>query len=225
MQAVAQSLTRNAGTIVPASSRLEWARAQAWFREFLKEELAPYPGRLAMVARMVLTATVMMLVFMTFKIPDGVYAALYALIISREDPQTTITAVKTNIIAFICSVIFVLVGALLFAGDPMLRFLWVVAALFMGFFGLRTMTNYTAAARFGWIVVITIPIWDQHIHPQAKVAATLWVVGALTIASLTTAAFELVFEALSPSQDLVRSLDERLTAIEELLSCCAGGRP
>src|SRR5262249_6888349 len=118
-----------------------WARAQTWFREFLKEELAPYPGRLALVVRMVLAAAVMMLVFITFKIPDGVYATLYALIISREDPQTTISAVKTNIIAFAWSVIFVLVGAFLFAGDPMLRFLWVVAALFMGFFGLSTLTN------------------------------------------------------------------------------------
>ena len=212
MGAVAQNLTK-------------WARAQTWFHRFLKEELAPYPGRLAMVARMVLAATVMMVVFMTFKIPDAPYAALFGLIISREDPQVTITAVKTDIIAYGYSVVFVLIGALLFAGDPMLRLFWVVVALFMGVFCLSAMTNYTAAARFGWIIVITIPIWDLHIPPQAKVSATLWVVGALTFASVITVGFELAFEALWPSRDLLRSITERLSAVEELLSCYTGGRP
>lgn len=212
METVAQSITK-------------WAYAHTWFRGFLKEELAPFPGRLAMVARMVLAATVMMIIFMTFKIPDAPYAALFGLIISREDPQTTITAVKTDVIAYAYSVVFILIGALLFAGDPMLRLLWVIAALFMGFFCLSAMTNYTAAARFGWIIVITIPIWDQHIPPQAKVTATLWVVGALTLASVTTVAFELAFEALWPSRDLLRSIAERLSAVEELLCCYADGRP
>jgi multidrug resistance protein MdtO len=199
-------------------------RPVAWFRDFLKEELSPYSGRLAVVARMVLAATLLVIIFMTFRIPGAPYAALYGLIITREDPQATINAVKTNIIAFAYSAAFVLVGAMLFAGDPMLRLLWVVSALFTMFFGLSAMTNYTAAARFGWMVVILIPIWDEHITGEAKVEGTLWVVGALMLASLLTALLELFFEALHPSKDLLRSLSERLLAVEELLSCRAEGR-
>jgi len=206
-----------------AQTLMQWPRGQAWFRDFLKEELSPYPGRLAVVARMVLASTALMIIFMTFQIPYGSYAALYGLTISREDPQSTINAVKINIIAFAYSAAFVLIGAMLFAGDPMLRLLWIIGALFAGFFGLSAMTNYTAAARFGWMVVILIPIWDEHITAEAKVEGTLWIVGALMMASVLTAVLELAFEALHPSKDLLRSVSERLIAVEELLTCKAEG--
>ena len=208
-----------------ATTITDWPRPLVWLREFLRDELSPYPGRVGIAARMVLASTVIMIVFMTFRIPFGQYAALYGLIISREDPQATINAVKTNIIAFAFSAAFVLVSALVFAGDPMLRLLWVMMALFAVFFALSAMTNYTAAARFGWMVVIMIPIWDEHTATEDKVTATLWTVGALMFASLVTAAIELTFEALHPSRDLLRSLDERLSRVEEVLSCYAEGCP
>ena len=208
-----------------ATTVTDWPRPLVWLREFLRDELSPYPGRVGVVARMVLASTVIMIVFMTFRIPFGQYAALYGLIISREDPQATINAVKTNIIAFAFSAAFVLVSALVFAGDPMLRLLWVMMALFTVFFALSAMTNYTAAARFGWMVVIMIPLWDEHTNTEDKVTATLWTVGALVFASLVTAAIELTFEALHPSRDLLRSLDERLSGAEEVLSCYAEGCP
>jgi multidrug resistance protein MdtO len=62
----------------------------AWFGEFLKEELAPYPGRFDTVARMVIAATLAMIATMTFRIPYGFQGALFALLISREDPQATL---------------------------------------------------------------------------------------------------------------------------------------
>jgi multidrug resistance protein MdtO len=41
----------------------------AWFSEFLKEELAPYDGRAALVARMVITSTLVMILSMSFRPP------------------------------------------------------------------------------------------------------------------------------------------------------------
>ena len=46
--------------------------------EFLKEELTPYPGRAALVARMVMAATLVMIITMTFRLPYGAYCAIYA---------------------------------------------------------------------------------------------------------------------------------------------------
>jgi multidrug resistance protein MdtO len=51
-------------------------RSTAWFREFLRDELTPYPERAALVARMVLAATIVMLITMTFRMPYGAYASL-----------------------------------------------------------------------------------------------------------------------------------------------------
>src|SRR5689334_2826017 len=126
----------------------------AWFRELLKDELAPYPGRVALVARMVIATTLVMIISMTFRIPDGAYGAIYALTISRESPQGTIRGARSVGTALAISAAYVLIGALFFLDDPTLRFLWVIGTLFTMFYAISTMTNYSAAARFGYLVAI-----------------------------------------------------------------------
>src|SRR5580698_9159320 len=86
----------------------------SWIREFLKEELAPRPGRAALVARVTITATLVMILTMTFRIPFGAYGAIYAFNISRENPEGAVKAVKTIIVAFILSVLYILAGARFF---------------------------------------------------------------------------------------------------------------
>ena len=44
-------------------------RRLAWLWDFLKEELTPYPGRAGTVTRMVIAATLVMIICMTFRIP------------------------------------------------------------------------------------------------------------------------------------------------------------
>ena len=55
-----------------------------WVGEWLRNELAPYPGRVALVARMVIAATLVMIVCMTFRLPFAAYGAIYAVTLSRE---------------------------------------------------------------------------------------------------------------------------------------------
>ena len=197
----------------------------SWVREFLKSELAPYPGRLPLVMRMVLAATSVMLAVMTFRIPYGAYPAFLALILSREDPQATLKDVKTSLISFAFSTTFVVIGAMVFAGDPMVRLLWVIAALFGAFFILSAMSNYLAAFRSGWLVVIMIPVWDQPIGVESRLEQTLWIVAGLVLAQGVTAGIELVFAACYPSQDLPEALERRLTAIQQLLTSFAENCP
>ena len=92
-----------------------------WLKEFLKEELAPYPGRAALVARMVICATLVMFLTMTFRLPYGMHGAVFTLIISRESPRSTMSAVRTIVTIFAFSAIYILVGAMFSLGDPMLR--------------------------------------------------------------------------------------------------------
>src|ERR1700729_3601585 len=109
-------------------------RSTAWFRQFLKDELTPYPERAALVARMVIAATILMLITMTFRMPYGAYASLYALTISRESPQTTGRAVKSIIAAFVLGGAYVLISACFFFGDPLPRLLWIAGSLFASFY-------------------------------------------------------------------------------------------
>jgi multidrug resistance protein MdtO len=208
-----------------AQSVPEAARPLVWFREFLKEELAPYPGRAALAARMVIAATLVMIITMTFRMPYGAYGAIYALTISRESPQTTVKTVKTIVVAFAIGAGYVLIGALFFLDDPMLRMLWVIGAFFTMFYAISVMTNYGAATRFGYLIVITVPLWDRHIPAELKVEGTLWAVWAITIASVVTVLVELVFAEIRPGDDLARSIAERLASVEELLTCYSADRP
>src|SRR5713226_1091912 len=205
-----------------AETLADWPRSVVWLRDFLKEELVPYPGRAALVARIFIAATIVMIFTMTFRIPFGAYAATYTFMISREDPRATVRSAITEVIAFACTVVYTLVGAMLFLNHPVLRVFWVISTLFIVFYATKTITNYTAAARFGWVTVITIPLWDLHVLSEPKLDGMLWAVGALTLASVVSVAVELVFAELKSGDDLTRLLAERLAAVEGLLNCYAG---
>lgn len=107
----------------------------------------------------------------------------------------------------------------------MLRFLWVIVTLFAIFYAISAMTNSVAATRFGYFVILTVPLWDLHVAAELKVETTLWAVWTITIASVVTALVELVFAELRHRDDFVQSLANRLASVEELLACYLADRP
>src|SRR6202008_2701030 len=106
----------------------------AWFRQFLREELARYPGRVAAVTKMMIAATVVMIISMTFRMPEGAYGAIYALTISRESPRATVGAVKTIAIAFAMAAAYELIGAMFFVSEPLVRLVWICGTFILMFY-------------------------------------------------------------------------------------------
>jgi multidrug resistance protein MdtO len=176
------------------------------------------------MARMLIASTISMIVTMTFQIPFGGYGAIWALTISRESTTETVNTAKRVTVAFALSGSYILIGSIFFAGDPMLRFVWVIGSLFVAFYVLSAATNYTAAARFGYVLVVTIPLWDSHILPNLQVENTLWAIWAMTIASLITVAVELIFAHLKPWDEVSQSIAERLACVEQVLNERASDR-
>jgi multidrug resistance protein MdtO len=203
---------------------IEAPRPLAWFWGFLKEELAPYPGRGVLVARMVTAATLVMLITMTFQIPFGVQA-IYVLVISREDARATVKAAKMAILIFGVADAIVMFGAVFSAADPMMRSLWVVANLFIAFFAISTMADYIKGVGFGITVVLTIPLWDLHLPAERNVESTMWAAGQTMIASVIAALVAVIFAKLRPGDELVVQIAERLGGIEELLNSYAANGP
>jgi multidrug resistance protein MdtO len=174
---------------------------------------------------MVTASTLIMTICMTFRIPYGAYGAIFALILSRESLESTASAVRALALGFVLGGAYVVVGAMLVLGNAMLRFLWVGVTLFLVFYTLSALSHYTAAARFGYLTVITIPLWDRHIAVESKVESTLWAVGAITIASVITLLLEIVFAAFTRTDDLIEAITERLECVEELLAHHLDDRP
>lgn len=212
MAAIAQSFPDSSGRL-------------AWLWVFLRDELAPYHGRAALVARMVTASTLMMIISMTFRIPYGAYGAIFALTLSRESLESTANAARAMAIGLVLAGAYVVVGAMLVLGNAMLRFLWVGVTLFLIFYAMSALSNYAAAARFGYLIVITIPLWDSHVSTESKVENTLWAVGLLTIASVVTLLLEIVFAAFRRTNELVEGITERLLCVEEFLAHYLEDRP
>jgi multidrug resistance protein MdtO len=208
-----------------AQSLPESSRPLGRFREFLKEELAPYPGRAALVARMTLAATLVMIICMTFRIPYGFQGAIYALLISRESPRVTLRSAGIIFIFTGIGAAYVLISARFVINDPLLHFLWIIGSFFLVFYALRVMSISGAAAIFAIMISVGVPLWDRHVSAETNVEDMLRVLLAASIGVVVTAAVELAFARMKPGDDIVLPIAERLAAVENLLGCYAADRP
>jgi multidrug resistance protein MdtO len=150
-------------------------RPLRWFWEFLKQELAPYPGRAGTVARMVIATTLVMIISMTFRIPFGFQGAIFVLIISRENPRATLQSAATVLLVTGIGAAYLLVSAWFVISDPLLHFVWVIGSFFLAFYVTSTLTNYTATLFFATMLAVGIPLWDRHVSAETNVEDTLWI--------------------------------------------------
>ena len=67
-----------------------------------------------------------------------------------------------------------MLGLMLVLHDPALRFFWIVGGFLVGFWALSALRSYAASARFGYLIAITVTLWDRHATAESKVEATLW---------------------------------------------------
>jgi multidrug resistance protein MdtO len=196
-----------------------------WFPDFLKKELAPYPGRGALVARMVISATLTMILIITFRIPGGYIGALTAFLFSREDLVSTTRSAIFFIAAFLIGALFIPVGARFLASTPETHFLWVGCSLFVAFFLLRCLANYGVAIGLALVIANVVGIWYLPGPAAGNVELTLWLIAATSIGGLVTLCVEVVFHAVHRRDDLLEGLDSRLARVEELMAGYADGRP
>jgi multidrug resistance protein MdtO len=193
----------------------------AWLGEMLKDELAAYPGRGVMVARMVISATLTMILAMTFRIPGGFEGALYAFLIARDDFRSTMKSGIAMAVSYTIGVSFVLTCAAIFASHPNARFLWFAGSMFVVFFALDTFQDFAIATGFAIILVLALPIWQTPATAEHRVELTLLQALACALGTVVTIAVEAVFHSVSPRNELSRGLDDRLSAVEGLIDAYA----
>jgi len=211
MAAIAQRLPASNGTF-------------SWLCEWLRDELTPYPGRALLVARMVIAAALIVIVCMTFRIQYAWQGAIYALLVSRESPRATLRSGATIFLVTGIGAAYLIASMMLVINIPPLHFLWVIATLFLAFYGIGTLTNYLAAVAFVNTISIGIPLWDRHVSAETNVEDTLWLCLATLIAVVITGAVEFAFVRQRPGDDILLPMTERLETVAVLLSCYADGR-
>ena len=81
-----------------------------WFREFVRWEVAPYPGRLNTVIRMTVAATLVMITVVTFRIPNAALAGLFSILLARENLAATWRGGRMIVLGFSAASLYTLVG-------------------------------------------------------------------------------------------------------------------
>jgi len=200
-------------------------RFSDWFADFLKKELTPYPGRAALVARIVISATLTMIIIETFRIPGGVVGALSAFLFSRENLVSTARSALFMMAAFLIGALFIPIGARFLASTPETHFFWIGCSLFLVFLLLRCLANYAVATGLALVVSNVVAIWYLPGPAERNVELTLWLVVATIIGALVTLGVEVAFSALYNRDDLIEGIDTRLALIEDLMACYSQSQP
>ena len=183
-------MTTSADTLPRPDSSLDWLAA------FLKDELAPYPGRAATVARTVIACVITMLLVMMFKLPNGFLAVFYALAISRADTRSTVRNGFHILLANIAALMVSLAGIGLFIDYPLPRFLFAVSIFFLAFFVTRTLANSATAFGFSIIVVAaaSVPIiWARPNSFRPDLGTVVWTAFGIMLGTLATVLTEWLF--------------------------------
>jgi multidrug resistance protein MdtO len=200
--------------------------ASAWFWQFLKTELAPYPGRAWVVGRITIAATITMVLVMTLRIPYGFLGAIYTLFLSRENPTVTLRGAIRVTVIYVIATIYTIVGVVTMVGSPITHFLWIAISLFLAFYLIHIMPDYFTAVGFGFLVAGAIPLWDEtHLTVNQRTENTLWLGASVVLGSAVTVAVEYIFRRVHPVTELTQALESRLGAVEDVLRQTAADLP
>src|SRR6202522_339989 len=205
-----------------AESLHDSPRALPWLLKFLKEELAPYQGRTETVARMVIAATLVMIICETFRIPYAFEGAIYTLIISRASTRATLQSSGAALLFVGVGGAYVLISANFVISVPILHFLWVIGSFFLAFYALSAISTYGAASTFALVIAVGVPIWERHVSAETNVEDTLWLTLAVSTGVVVTAVIELAVARVNPGDEILLPVVERLSAGESFLYCSAG---
>jgi multidrug resistance protein MdtO len=205
----------------PARRTPSWS----WFREFIRWEVAPYPGRVNTVIRMTIAATLVMIIIVTFRIPNaGFLAGLFSILLARENLAATWRGGRLIVLAFVAASLYTVLGMILFRGYPITHFFWVIGSLFLVFFVIRTMINYAAAAAFAVPIAVALPVWDRPLPSETQVEGTLWPVLIIAVGAGATVVTEAIYRIFDRSDPLITSLDNLLLPVQQLVESIAASR-
>jgi len=200
MVAVAQP-----GLTVPTQSSL---------LDFLRRELAPYPGRGVATGRIVVACVAVTVLCMTLRVPEAHLAVWIVFKVALEESGETLLTGVVGLIAITISLAVALVLLLVAMDQPGLRFCLIGVMAWVAFFLRRTFVIGFAGFVLGLVctVVMTLPDFVPAPEPMVRLTLWLWPVFALGIAAAVAA--NLLIAPTDPARLLREQLVARVRAAE-----------
>jgi multidrug resistance protein MdtO len=186
--------------------------------EMLRAELASYPGRTALVGRIVLACTSVMLLAFIFRIPGAALGAGFPILISRENPNATRKSAFNIGLACSIATAVVILGGVLTSGSPFLHVIWVIALLVVAFFAISSLNFINPPLTASVTIAVAIQVWDLPVRTEVRVERTLYTLLAILIACAITALIESLLAKKQSPDAIMDGINHRLGLIETLLS-------
>ncbi|WP_295430830.1 FUSC family protein [uncultured Thiodictyon sp.] len=145
-------------------------------RDLLREELAPFPGRLGRVLRMTVLCVAVVIVCMAWQIPEAALAAYLIFFVSKDDAGSSAIEGLALIVVVVLAVAlaFVVTGAT--ADAPMLRVLTMGALIYGGMFLSATTKSGPVAGSLAMVLAMALTAPDLVGYPELITRAFLWMI-------------------------------------------------
>jgi multidrug resistance protein MdtO len=173
------------------------------------------------VIRMTIAATLVMIIVVTFRIPNAFLAGLFSILLARENLTATWRGGQFIVLGFALASLYTLLGMILFRGYPITHFFWVIGSLYLIFFVIRTTTNYAAALAFVIPIGVALPVWDRTLPSELQVEGTLWPILIIALGAGVTVGTEALYRIFDRSDPLITFGDDLLLAVQQVAESLA----
>ena len=170
---------------------------------------------------MTIAATLVMIIIVTFRIPNAALAGLFSILLARENLAATWRGGRLIVLGFVLASLYTLLGTMLFRGYPITHFFWVIGTLYLIFFVIRTTTNYAAALAFVIPIGVALPVWDRYVPSELQVEGTLWPIVIIAVGAGATVATEAIYRIFDRSDPLITFVDDLLLAVQQVAESIA----
>ena len=191
-------------------------RNGSWFdrlTDFVRCELAPFPGRTEAMGRAVLTCAIVILTSMTLQVP---FLALSLIMVFFTGQENTFLTRKSGIGLIIGTTIAVTLSLLIMVftmGYPLGRIACASVVCFVGMYFMRISKLGTIGYLVALFVVFMQSLVDIIDQPEALTRSILWVWVAITYPVVVTIIVNMVMRPAHPHRLLVREALRQLDVV------------
>ncbi len=163
------------------------------FLAFLREELAPRPGRVAACARIAFNCALTIWIAELYQIPLPAYMAYLVFLISRDEVASTLLTGVAGAMAATFAIALSLTFYMLDASEPALRLPLMAISTYIAMFLSRTMSLGPVAFLAGFIIVLSQTLIDIVPNLEALTRLVLWLWVVVMVPNVLTIVVNLAF--------------------------------
>jgi multidrug resistance protein MdtO len=182
--------------------------------DFLRRELAPFPGRGLATCRIVVACVVVLVVCMTLRVPEAHLAVWVVFKIALEESGETLLTGIVALVAITVAIVLALFLLFIAMDQAWLRFCLIGVMAAVALFLRRTFVIGTFGFVLGLVSIIVLTVPDFVPAPELIVRATLWIWPVFALGIAGAVAANLLIAPTDPARLLREELVKRVCAAE-----------